>query len=666
MRVGATVLVHGLVARPELNGVRGTVVKAADPKSGRVGVRLDEGGSAMALKPSNLTDVAQEATAAVLSDPDLLRAILSYGKRWERSGIYSGVCSHWRSCTWTADMYRSVVVVGAMPPPPRERARGLHRAKPLGARLFVEEGALPLVASQLARIPDPSWVEQLFVEECPDELWIAPVMEAVLTMNFPSLTTLLLSNVDAYCDGGILGERDGSGGVVRSDPSPLYVKKARAAACADFVSRHLRKLQHLHLTPAIVELTEHGQIAARVAIFDVGAQPGLACLQLNGSYDKELELEAIHSWPASHRRRLQTLHLTDYPSVPSLVAMLALLPNLRRLGWRCSEPDTETFTTLATALATSKVEAVYLSIDSSDLSHDDFDAFARVPTLKELVVVCDSCEIIRRLPDVDPTLPTRDEPSYAEVTSRLCTILGGCAVLVCDCYSLEHDLDPLHRLLLPTSEEEWHLEPGAHGLQHLDFLTTGEARELQLRVRKLDELWHGWVLRSEPDEVRSDQMELPGEVYDAACEGDATTVEAWLDGGGHVDARLLEEDGAQGTLLLCAASSGGGRDSMVELLLRRGATPDLQNLIGWTALMGAAFEGNTAVVRRLLQSRANPDMQNRNGNTALSIARQRHHAEIVGLLCQFGAQAPTEDTAMARMMQLFAQFPEHTAVHHLA
>ena len=55
MRIGATVLLHGLVARPELNGVRGTVVKALDPRSGRVGVRLNEGGSAIALKPSNLT-----------------------------------------------------------------------------------------------------------------------------------------------------------------------------------------------------------------------------------------------------------------------------------------------------------------------------------------------------------------------------------------------------------------------------------------------------------------------------------------------------------------------------------------------------------------------------------------------------------------------------------
>ena len=58
LKVGSTVLLHGLAARPELNGARGTVVKAGDPGSGRVGVRLGAGGSALSLKPSNLTEIA--------------------------------------------------------------------------------------------------------------------------------------------------------------------------------------------------------------------------------------------------------------------------------------------------------------------------------------------------------------------------------------------------------------------------------------------------------------------------------------------------------------------------------------------------------------------------------------------------------------------------------
>ena len=126
MRVGATVLLHGLVARPELNEQRGTVVKAADPKSGRVGVRLDDGGSAIALKPGNLTDLAAPVVAEVFSDLDLLRSIFSHVERWARSGILSGVSSQWRSCILAdADTYKSVLVVSGhrLPPPPRDAAR---------------------------------------------------------------------------------------------------------------------------------------------------------------------------------------------------------------------------------------------------------------------------------------------------------------------------------------------------------------------------------------------------------------------------------------------------------------------------------------------------------------------------------------------------------------
>lgn len=72
MRVGATVLLHGLVARPDLNGTRGTVVKAADPKSGRFGVRLHEGGSTIALKPDNLTDTAAEVTQVLARQQPLM------------------------------------------------------------------------------------------------------------------------------------------------------------------------------------------------------------------------------------------------------------------------------------------------------------------------------------------------------------------------------------------------------------------------------------------------------------------------------------------------------------------------------------------------------------------------------------------------------------------
>ena len=43
--------------------------------------------------------------------------------------------------------------------------------------------------------------------------------------------------------------------------------------------------------------------------------------------------------------------------------------------------------------------------------------------------------------------------------------------LVCECCDLlDHIVDPLHRVLLPTTEEEWHLCEHARGLETLPFL----------------------------------------------------------------------------------------------------------------------------------------------------------------------------------------------------
>ena len=276
-------------------------------------------------------------------------------------------------------------------------------------------------------------------------------------------------------------------------------------------------------------------------------------------------------------------------------------------------------------------------------------------TLVELVAVLDSCSFSMDRDDSDQ--------DYGLVTKNLYEALGKrVAVLVCDCCSLREKHDPLHRIFLPTTEEEWHLEASALGQENLCFLGRAEAVQLQSNVRKMNEFWNMMQNDDRPPPVPPG--ELPGEVFDAACKGDEAAVEAWLDGGGHVDARMLEEDGAGGTLLLASACNGSLR--MVELLLSRGASPDIQNALGCTALMGAAFEGDVAVVRRLLQSGAASDLQNNNGNTVLTIARQRHHTEIVALLGEFGVN--TED-GLSGMMGLFAQlqaqFPDSVAAIHL-
>ena len=70
-------------------------------------------------------------------------------------------------------------------------------------------------------------------------------------------------------------------------------------------------------------------------------------------------------------------------------------------------------------------------------------------------------------------------------------------------------------------------------------------------------------------------------------------MEAWLGGGDHVDARL-----ESGCTMLMGASVGGD-EAMVAALLERGASVNLQNNNGVTALRYAVAHGNADVAEFL-------------------------------------------------------------------
>ena len=93
---------------------------------------------------------------------------------------------------------------------------------------------------------------------------------------------------------------------------------------------------------------------------------------------------------------------------------------------------------------------------------------------------------------------------------------------------------------------------------------------------------------------------------------DLPAVEAWLDGKGHVDARHAEH---RGTMLMDASIKG--HEQLVELLLGRGASPDLQDHMGLTALMGAAVQGHVGIAKRLLAAGARTDLKDQLDATAM-------------------------------------------------
>ena len=128
--------------------------------------------------------------------------------------------------------------------------------------------------------------------------------------------------------------------------------------------------------------------------------------------------------------------------------------------------------------------------------------------------------------------------------------------------------------------------------------------------------------------------ELPASIVGAAGFGEEATVLVWLDGGGRIDAR---SPGKKYTLLMIA--SGQGHWRLVELLLRRGASVDLQAHAGVTALMFAAAEGHLAIARRLLRDGgARADLLDEAGRTALDVAERKRKA-AVAMAGLFGGQS---------------------------
>jgi ankyrin repeat protein len=79
---------------------------------------------------------------------------------------------------------------------------------------------------------------------------------------------------------------------------------------------------------------------------------------------------------------------------------------------------------------------------------------------------------------------------------------------------------------------------------------------------------------------------------------------------------------------------------ITSLLLDNGATIDLQNRVGWTALHAAAVVGNLEVVQMLIVRGARLDIKDNVGKTAAEWALEIGHADIVHLLtaCERGQQ----------------------------
>jgi len=137
----------------------------------------------------------------------------------------------------------------------------------------------------------------------------------------------------------------------------------------------------------------------------------------------------------------------------------------------------------------------------------------------------------------------------------------------------------------------------------------------------------------------------------AAERGDVAEVASWLDRGAHVDAAFQPAIGDAGGITMLMIASMRGHVALVDFLLEHGASVDLQNKHGTTALAGAAAEGHDTIVRRLRRAGARTELVDSVGTTAHDWAKRGSHAECVQALTE-GSMLPLKAQSCAPVRSL--------------
>ena len=96
------------------------------------------------------------------------------------------------------------------------------------------------------------------------------------------------------------------------------------------------------------------------------------------------------------------------------------------------------------------------------------------------------------------------------------------------------------------------------------------------------------------------------------------------------DPNIRNENGE--TALIQASENGHYK--VVKILLKKGADPNIREEDGWTALLFASLNGHYPVVKILHQNGADPNIHDNNGWTALINAAQNGHQQVVELLLE--------------------------------
>eukprot|EP00522_Entomoneis_paludosa_P016198 CAMPEP_0172440294 /NCGR_PEP_ID=MMETSP1065-20121228/964_1 /TAXON_ID=265537 /ORGANISM="Amphiprora paludosa, Strain CCMP125" /LENGTH=892 /DNA_ID=CAMNT_0013189081 /DNA_START=48 /DNA_END=2726 /DNA_ORIENTATION=- len=100
----------------------------------------------------------------------------------------------------------------------------------------------------------------------------------------------------------------------------------------------------------------------------------------------------------------------------------------------------------------------------------------------------------------------------------------------------------------------------------------------------------------------------------------AKLIEAHAANGGAAKSTTFLDDGSEEGVTPLVAASSEGHDAVVDLLIKAGASVNVNDADGTTALMAAAARGHLPIVRALVAAGGNVNSQNADGHSALMFA----------------------------------------------
>lgn len=133
------------------------------------------------------------------------------------------------------------------------------------------------------------------------------------------------------------------------------------------------------------------------------------------------------------------------------------------------------------------------------------------------------------------------------------------------------------------------------------------------------------------------KIQLQNYYFDAARRGDVPMLETFIEAGYSLETR----DSKGYTALILAAYHG--QSAAVDRLLAAGADACAQDQRGNTALMGAIFKGEIQIAKTLLAADCSPDQRNGAGQTAAMYAGLFKRVELLDELKAKGADLYAED-----------------------